>query len=128
MRMARPQQTKNLLQKRLGKQVNGIYENVVLNVLNAGESVWGYEDVNEIFFCGRPFHVDMLITGLHHVCRQGLAVLFFLLWCVLRLGLERQEPQEGKGNHRTLLGRLGAVIPPFEIKLAEAPRKSHERS
>ena len=74
MRMARPQQTKNLLQKRLGKQVNGIYVYVVLNVLNAGESVWGYEDVNE-FFCGKPFHVDMLITGLHHVCRQGLAAL-----------------------------------------------------
>ena len=45
MRTARPLQANNLLQKRLGKQVNGNYEYVVLNVLNAGESVWGYEDV-----------------------------------------------------------------------------------
>ena len=97
MRMARPQRTKNLLQKRLGKQVNGIYEYVVLNVLNAGESVWGYEDVNESFFCG-PFHVDMLITGLHHVCHQGLAALFFtpLVRIKTRTGKTRTPERQRK--------------------------------
>ena len=57
---------------------------------------------------GKQFYLDLLVTGLHHFRRPGLADFlvttysFGYLWIVLRLGLERQEPKKGIGNHRNV--------------------------
>ena len=63
MRMARPQRTKNLLQKRLGKEVNGIYVYVVSD--HICKESYAHGSLTVFGIAGRDRHVvSQDVTGI----------------------------------------------------------------